>query len=239
MGHRDLRDPVIPFGLRMARAMSRSLKAFVPSYDFFSVLLVHLVQTGGLAAGFLFLSAVYALWRQFYLVNAYREEMRRATTDALTNLSNREGLSRSLDAMARKDRFPVSVLFIDVDDFKKVNDTYGHETGDAVLRAVGTLLREFVRADDIAARWGGEEFVAALWRTPLQESFQIAERIRKAVRSALLPGGIRVSVSIGCAAAHVPDDVSHLLAAADAALYRAKGAGKDRVVVAAAGGGGE
>ncbi|MDI7247969.1 MAG: GGDEF domain-containing protein [Bacillota bacterium] len=232
--HRYLRDPAITFHLRLGRALARSLKAFVPSYYFFSVLLVHLVQTGGPIAGFLFLSAIYALWQQFYLVNAYREEVRKATTDALTALANREGLERSLDIMLRKDRFPVSVLFVDIDDFKRVNDTYGHDTGDRVLRTIGTLLRDFVREDDVAARWGGEEFVVVLWRTPLAESFQIAERIRNAVRSTSFPEGVHISVSIGCAAAYAPDDVSRLLSLADSALYRAKGQGKDRVFVAAA-----
>lgn len=110
-----------------------------------------------------------------------------------------------------------------------------HELGDAVLRALGSLLSKFIRTDDIAARWGGEEFVLVLWRTSLEESFQIAERIRHAVRATPLPGGVHVSVSIGCAAARSLYQMSRLLSLADSALYRAKDEGKDRVFVAASG----
>jgi diguanylate cyclase (GGDEF)-like protein len=125
-----------------------------------------------------------------------------------------------------------------VDRFKSLNDTHGHEAGDAALRHLAKLLRRGLRERDIAARMGGEEFALWLPETALGEAEEVAERIRFAIESTPLPWkgrGIGFTCSIGVAA--VPDitgEVENLYGAADTALYRAKDAGRNRVVVAVA-----
>jgi diguanylate cyclase (GGDEF)-like protein len=135
---------------------------------------------------------------------------------------------------------------LDVDDFKRVNDTYGHQQGDVVLREVAAVLRDCSREVDEPARYGGEELAVALQQTDIVGAEAIAERVRTAVEALELPrldggGTLHVTVSCGVAASSDGDPVA-LVAAADAALYAAKRAGKNRTVradaVVAAGGAG-
>jgi diguanylate cyclase (GGDEF)-like protein len=167
-----------------------------------------------------------------------REKLRsESIRDALTGLFNRRYMEESLDlelARAERGRHPVGVVLVDVDHFKRVNDTYGHAGGDAVLAALGALLRASVRGGDLACRLGGEEFLLILPGTPLVELARRAEELRAAVRGVQVvhhgqPLG-PITVSMGVAAA--PDHGTTrdaLLRAADAALYRAKAAGRDRI----------
>jgi diguanylate cyclase (GGDEF)-like protein len=128
----------------------------------------------------------------------------------------------------------VSLLMIDIDHFKSVNDRYGHPAGDRVLRDVARLLQEGVRTVDTVGRYGGEEFVAILPQTEMADARQLAERLRRAIEAHVVKvpaGEIRVTVSIGVAkypavAIATPDD---LVRAADQALYRAKEEGRNRV----------
>ncbi len=236
-GARSLRlyieDPKIPFISRLMRSLRKSLQWFMPSYYLFSMLLIHLAQTGGIIASLFFLSAIYALWRQFYLSQAYEEESTRAATDSLTGVANREGFRRHIHDTLNNARLPAAVLFVDVDDFKSFNDEFGHEFGDEILCILASLLKKFVRGDDLVVRWGGEEFIVFLWNTSIEQAFTVAERICKAVRNCELPLGAEITVSIGCAGTNDINKVSQLVALADNALYRAKDAGKDRVYVAA------
>jgi two-component system cell cycle response regulator len=148
-------------------------------------------------------------------------------------------------ARACRDGRSLVCMMLDVDHFKRVNDGWGHAAGDAVLRELAQRVDSEVRASDIAARFGGEEFVILLPRTTRTEGRHVAERIRRAVAAAPfgLPGGgdLPVTVSIGIAEFHPGagrDDLKSLgealIARADAALYDAKAAGRDRVVVEAA-----
>ncbi|NLJ60054.1 MAG: GGDEF domain-containing protein [Firmicutes bacterium] len=228
-----IEDPELPFITRLVRSLKKSLRWFMPSYYLFSMLLIHLAQTGGIIASLFFLSAIYALWRQFYLSQAYKEESIRAATDSLTGVANREGFRRYLDTTLCAARLPAAVLFVDIDDFKSINDEFGHEFGDRILCAVASLLKKFVRGDDLVVRWGGEEFIVFLWNTSIEQAFTVAERICKAVRNCELPHGAQITVSIGCSGTDDVNEVSRLVAAADNALYQAKHAGKDRVYVAA------
>lgn len=228
-----IEDPELPFITRLVRSLKKSLRWFMPSYYLFSMLLIHLAQTGGIIASLFFLSAIYALWRQFYLSQAYKEESIRAATDSLTGVANREGFRRYLDTTLSAARLPAAVLFVDIDDFKSINDEFGHEFGDRILCAVASLLKKFVRGDDLVVRWGGEEFIVFLWNTSIEQAFTVAERICKAVRNCELPHGAQITVSIGCSGTDDVNEVSRLVAAADNALYQAKHAGKDRVYVAA------
>jgi diguanylate cyclase len=226
-------NPELQFIARLTRSLKKSVRWFMPSYYFFSLLLIHLAQTGGIVASLFFLSAIYALWRQFYLSQAYQQESVRAATDSLTGVANREGFRRYLGSTLSTNKLPASVLFVDIDDFKSLNDRFGHEFGDKILCIVASLLKKFVRGDDLVVRWGGEEFIVFLWNTSVEQALTIAERICRAVRTCELPLGAEVTVSIGCSGTNDVDQVSQLVSAADDALYKAKHAGKDRVYAAA------
>ena len=161
---------------------------------------------------------------------------RQALVDGLTGLANRRQADKVLvSELARAQRLggPVGLILADVDDFKTVNDRFGHPTGDMVLRDLAASLRETVREIDIAARWGGEEFAVILPGTDLEGAAQVAERLRVALseREILSTDGVplHVTASFGAAASSSSTTVVQLIEAADEALYRAKRAGKDRV----------
>jgi len=162
-----------------------------------------------------------------------------ATLDPLTKLSNRrhflELLGRELQRSLRHRR-PLALLIVDLDHFKSINDGHGHVIGDIVLEQVGATLHSTVRGEAIAARIGGEEFAIALPEYESDASLAVAEQVRRAVEAMplqLVEGLCAVTVSIGVAAWRPGlDKVSDLLRVADQALYRAKQAGRNRVVVA-------
>ena len=159
---------------------------------------------------------------------------RLARIDDLTDLPNRRQAQATLDAAvssaARHDH-PLSVLMIDIDKFKEINDTFGHEAGDDVLRSVAATVAGALRTEDLAGRWGGEEFLAVLPETDLGGASRVAERVREAVAGLPIILGdqtIAVTVSVG-AAARVDQESDSLVAAADFAMYLAKQAGRDAV----------
>lgn len=161
---------------------------------------------------------------------------RLARIDALTGLPNRRVAEERLRfefLRLKRTRSPYAVLFLDIDRFKEINDTYGHETGDRVLRRLGTILAESIRETDLVARFGGEEFLALLVDTEVEAATMIAEKIRETVaRDAILPDGRHFTVSIGISMARDSDahgDVA--VRRADDALYEAKGTGRNRVCV--------
>lgn len=167
-----------------------------------------------------------------------RNQLRsRASTDSLTGALGRRALEEAVQAEYRAQK-PFAVLFVDIDHFKRVNDTFGHQTGDLVLREVALTLQEGRRGSDACGRYGGEEFVMVLRQVNVQQALVAAERHRERVRSMTFEefgGPPRVTVSIGVAVfdPSKPDDNAHmLLHRADMALYEAKRAGRDRVVVA-------
>lgn len=158
---------------------------------------------------------------------------RLAATDELTGLSNRrsfnEQLAAALSAAHRHD-YPLSLIMIDLDHFKRVNDTFGHNAGDKVLRAFAELLREMIRTEDVAARWGGEEFIIILPHTTCEAAAALAERIRVACEenSPTMHG---LSASFGVTQLQNNENEDSLLRRTDDALYRAKHDGRNRVVI--------
>jgi len=158
--------------------------------------------------------------------------------DPLTNLYNRRYFEERLQSefsYARRHEGTVSVLLIDIDHFKAVNDTHGHHAGDVVLARVGALLRNAIRPEDVVARYGGEEFVILTRGGSRADAEALAERVRRTVEATPFAIGKRtlaIRVSIGVAALSPTDACSNgaaLIAAADRALYRAKAAGRNRV----------
>ncbi|HEV7165481.1 MAG TPA: two-component regulator propeller domain-containing protein [Gammaproteobacteria bacterium] len=163
-----------------------------------------------------------------------------ATTDGLTRLYNRRTfLQRAESEFERSRRYgrPLSVLMLDVDHFKMVNDNHGHEVGDRVLRVLADEFRRNLRQQDVLGRYGGEEFVAYLPETFPGVAQEVAERLRKSIESLRVPverDSIRITLSIGIATLRPHDrDISALIISADQALYEAKQQGRNRVVVAA------
>jgi len=156
-----------------------------------------------------------------------------AAVDALTGLANRRTFEAALQrevARAGRSKEPLSLVLLDIDHFKQINDTHGHPMGDEVLRHVGRALADAGREQDLGARYGGEEFAVVLPNCPADEAVRVADRLRAAVSAgAPLP----VTASAGTASLHVcATDAETLVKAADAALYQAKVNGRDRTVAA-------
>ena len=166
-----------------------------------------------------------------------RSLQQQSIRDPLTGLFNRRYLEETAAreaARAARHRQPLSALMIDVDHFKQVNDTYGHATGDAVLRRVALQMQQHVRADDVLCRYGGEEFVVLLPDCPAALAVERAEVLRAAVErltDEMGTVGVTVSIGVSVMSEFVGDSVEHLLARADAAAYRAKAAGRNRVLL--------
>ncbi len=161
-----------------------------------------------------------------------KELYRMSTTDTLTGLYNRRFMTESLTNIKNLvDRYSstFSVVMIDIDRFKSINDTYGHETGDKVLIEVAKVLRETIRTADVVARWGGEEFLILLPNTNLQGATIVAEKIREQVLSLNITPTPSISISAGVAQYTVGEKIKDLIARADLALYEAKTSGRNCV----------
>ncbi len=157
-----------------------------------------------------------------------------AATDPLTGLVNRRPVYDQLERLAREGRASYAIAVLDLDNFKEVNDSFGHECGDAAISLVADVLADSFREEDIVSRWGGDEFVVVIPRVLTVEVPQVLERVRRQVAAAELAcKGRRTSLTVSIGAAHgrpgrTPDDC---FAAADHALYRAKQEGRDRVIL--------
>ena len=162
---------------------------------------------------------------------------RQAITDELTELANRRYFMETLETeLRRAERFdePLALVFADLDDFKNVNDRFGHHVGDEVLRAFADVVRKRVRTIDLGARLGGEEFAVLLLETDLVGAEALAESLRSAIETLTVPvegGVVQVTASFGVAAYPETHSADELMNAADRALYRAKREGKNRVSV--------
>jgi diguanylate cyclase (GGDEF)-like protein len=180
---------------------------------------------------------------RFAITDDAEEELQRrlfesSTRDALTRVYNRKYFQERLTAevaYARRHKVKLAIMLIDLDDFKSMNDGFGHLAGDMVLRLVSSQMQRLIRVEDLLARYGGEEFVILARSTGKTEATRLAERIRQAISELEIPVGdrsIRVTLSIGVAALLdvTPDgEPNDLIALADARLYKAKSEGKNRV----------
>lgn len=175
------------------------------------------------------------------LINQLKEEKDKlenmAYTDPLTGLSNRRLFmeeTKRLVELARRHGEPLSIIMLDVDNFKRINDEYGHDVGDIVLQKLAEVIKKNIRSSDVAARYGGEEFIVALPKTDERGALLVAERIRqdfKRTKVKLNSEEVGTTVSIGVASYGNGDDLDTLIKKADEALYEAKRSGKDRVVI--------
>jgi diguanylate cyclase (GGDEF)-like protein len=204
-------------------------------------------RLGYAAAGLILILLALAAWAALAALRAQREaaaateELRRlATVDELTGLPNRRLFLARLEqelARARRTGSQLCLATLDVDHFKRINDTHGHPAGDAVLRQMAAVIRERLRIEDSPARLGGEEFALLLPNTHPHQAHLVCDRLRAAIASQLIrvPGGgaIRVTVSTGVAAWTDGDDLEELMRRSDAALYEAKQQGRNQVRFAA------
>lgn len=151
-----------------------------------------------------------------------------AHTDSLTFLPNRRWLTQTLEQrLSRKKRF--TLILVDIDHFKQINDTFGHEMGDSVLREVSDCLHHQIRAGDVIGRWGGEEFLIVASEEDAQSALQLAHRLRESLETFKLEANLSVTASFGVTLSREDDTLVSLLKRADLALYRAKNNGRNRV----------
>lgn len=159
---------------------------------------------------------------------------RLAVTDTLTETYNRRKFDETIvkeHDHARHGKTPFSLIMLDIDHFKKVNDSFGHSVGDSVLKHLCQLLRGLIRQGDLLIRWGGEEFLILLPTTLIKEAGPFAERIRVVVEQESFPTAGKVTVSLGVAQLREGDSTDTLLKRVDSALYKAKQGGRNRVVL--------
>lgn len=181
---------------------------------------------------------IYFIARYFIrdLERAEQQLLEMAATDHLTGLLNRrEGFRRLSEEFARGERSgrPMCVMMLDIDHFKRINDTYGHLTGDLVLKKVALTLKKIVRSSDIVCRFGGEEFLVVLPETTRDDAMGLAERFRRLIEDVKCLSDdqqtIRLTISIGVAERHGDDSDERVIDRADQALYKAKNNGRNRV----------
>lgn len=196
--------------------------------------------TLAIGLGLLLLSVLAtSLWwmRKLRAINRQLKDM--AQTDPLTGLLNRNGLHESFAsdvARALRHGRPMSVILLDIDRFKRINDELGHLVGDKVLVELGALVKRTIRGVDTVCRWGGEEFVVICHETPLLQAQALAERLLQAARAQTFAASRPVTLSAGVTDLVLGDTPDTLVQRADEAMYQAKHAGRDRVCVQAASG---
>lgn len=170
-----------------------------------------------------------------FLGDASKQFRKEAITDYLTGLYNRRYLSKRLKEVvfsAQRHLIPISLIVVDIDHFKKVNDTYGHDAGDAVIKTIANILTDVIRGSDLAARLGGEEFCIMLPHTNICAAMLLAERMRQAIEDTQITYGgknIAVTASFGVSEIDLNNSPDDALLNADAALYQSKSAGRNKV----------
>lgn len=170
----------------------------------------------------------------FYILKAKKEAEKRAVTDRLTGLFNRTILDNLVNIeyeRAKRSGKPISIILFDIDHFKRINDTYGHDKGDYVLKTIADIVKRTLRKSDYIIRWGGEEFLVILPETDLKGAILVAEKIRQNVEYFDFKDIGKVTVSLGVAQIKTNENIDNAIKRADEALYLAKNRGRNRVEV--------
>lgn len=155
-----------------------------------------------------------------------------SVTDPLTGLANRRSMNEQTKKWEEEEE-PYSIIILDIDRFKLINDTYGHSTGDEVLKFLAANMREVSRHQDICCRYGGEEFILLMPDTTIREAFEVAERLRKRLETSVSPSGERITISSGIASfPECADEITKLIEVADKYLYEAKNTGRNKSIMA-------
>lgn len=163
-----------------------------------------------------------------------RQLEEKARTDSLTGAFNREGIEEAIRVGLWEWRYqekPLSIVMLDIDHFKQVNDNHGHALGDSILADLSQLVKEHIRASDLFARWGGEEFVLVCRNTPGDYAAMLADKLRELIDGHRFEKGLHITASFGVASLHAREPLEELFKSADEALYEAKRRGRNRVMV--------
>jgi diguanylate cyclase (GGDEF)-like protein len=172
------------------------------------------------------------LLEQRFISNSLELYKRKALVDGLTKVLNRAAFMEVLSTHVHRSNdlsVPFSLVMLDIDDFKKVNDHYGHQAGDMVLENMGAILRAKLRRDDVVGRYGGEEFIALLPGSTSKQVMRIAEKLRKGVEEHVFGSLPKITISIGCTSFAGNDTPEDMIRRADEALYASKHGGKNMV----------
>ena len=156
----------------------------------------------------------------------------KANKDNLTGVANRDGFEESFSLeikRARENNLPLSLMLFDIDHFKSVNDTYGHQAGDNILIEIASIVSNNIKSNDIFARWGGEEFILLMPNTPIEGAFSLSEKLRAMVEAHHFSYTDSITASFGVAEFQADDNKTSLFQKADDALYLAKKNGRNRV----------
>lgn len=184
--------------------------------------------------GFAFGAVLAVLLRFFFLLRDRERKMKElALTDELTGLPNRRALVEMLKheiERARRHRRPLALALLDLDDFKQINDTYGHLVGDLILSELASLIKRNLRSTDVIGRFGGEEFMIIMPDTDFNTAVRVVERLRLSTEKTYFEPVGSVSISVGVTEFREGDRVEDLIARADENLYTAKREGKNRVI---------
>jgi diguanylate cyclase (GGDEF)-like protein len=211
----------------MTLMFEQSISAHIYRDSIYYSLIGLVLGVKSIATAMVLMGATIAEW-----TTVLRESSER---DALSGLRNRgafEDSMRSLLPRAQTEGRPLSLVVVDIDHFKKVNDIWGHQAGDQAIAGIGKLIQKMVRGCDTAGRIGGEEFCIAIWNCPNNAAEQLADRIRQAfegLQHAGLSNDVRLTASFGVATARDGETYEQMFGRADAALYRAKSSGRNRV----------
>ena len=194
-------------------------------------LLLTLIALWSLAAGY-FINRFSTVNTHFEVATKQKLEWEnKATSDPLTSALNRTGLRKYFSQLESNDLVNFSIIFLDIDHFKRINDNYGHNVGDDILVQFCHVINSTSRADDVLARWGGEEFLLLCPNTPLNHAVLVAEKIRATIEEASWPDNIKLTSSLGVAQMR-DEDLTSFIGRADQALYSAKNSGRNKTVVA-------
>ena len=205
------------FFLVMANYLWRNTEIFE-----FTTIVVTLLST--FAISYVFASSRYRQRLDAYYL---------AVQDPLTQVGNRRALNSKLEELAslnQRYQIPASLILLDFDHFKKINDSYGHDVGDEMLKALAELITSQIRVNDSLYRFGGEEFIVVVESTALEEARLLAEKVRSSIESNSFLDGIKITASAGVSEYQQDEGVNHWIKRADRALYRAKDSGRNRVV---------